>query len=80
MKNRFIEIWGWYGAVALLVAYALSSFHFLNSDNVWYQFLNLTGASGIVAVSLLKKAYPPAALNFVWLIVALIALSGIIFR
>ncbi len=73
-KNIGIEIFGWYGAAAIIVAYGLSSFLILSPDSFWYQFLNLTGALGIVAVSFYKKTYQPGVLNSVWAIIALIAL------
>ena len=52
-----IEIFGWYGAMAILLAYALVSFSYIEPTNIWYQVLNGTGALGIVAVSFYKKAY-----------------------
>ncbi len=74
MKHFLLELLGWYGAAAILGAYALVSFGFLPPDSVLYQALNGTGAVGIVAVSLAKKAYQPAALNAVWTVIALVAI------
>ena len=78
-KNIWIEIYGWYGAIGLLSAYALSSFNVLSPENIWYQILNITAALGIVAVSFYKKTYQPGVLNIVWAIVGLIALFKIVF-
>ena len=74
-----IEIVGWYGTVAIILAYALVSFGVLVSGNAIYQILNFTGAIGIIIVSLTKKAYQPATLNIIWAVVALVALIAIIF-
>jgi len=74
IKNAISETIGWYGAVALLLAYALSTFKLLSQQTVVYQVLNLTGAVGIVYVCLAKGTYQPAVLNTIWAIVALIAL------
>jgi len=79
MNKLIFEIIGWYGAAAIVLAYFLVSFRILGAGSVIYQILNLSGAIGIVLVSLLKKAYQPAALNFIWTIIALIALIKIIF-
>lgn len=76
--KKSIEIIGWYGAVAILLAYALNSFQAVSPDSLVYQLLNLTGALGIVAVSYVKKARQPAALNAVWAVVALVAIAQII--
>ena len=78
MSQSHIEVFGWYGAAAILSAYALVSFGALQTDNILFQLLNLTGALGIVIVSLTKQAYQPAVLNVVWAVIALIALVSIL--
>ena len=78
MKS-FIEIFGWYGTVAILGAYALVSFSVLEPTSLTFQLLNITGAIGIVIVSFHKKAYPPGVLNVAWAVIALIAILGILF-
>lgn len=77
-RHTFLEAFGWYGALGLLAAYALSSFGILSQEGVWYQVINITAASGIVAVSFYKRAYQPGILNVVWAIVGAIALIGIL--
>ncbi len=78
MKKGLIEIIGWYGTVAIVGAYALSSFGFLSVIDPMYQLLNATGAVGIVVVSFSKRAWQPGVLNLVWLVVAIIALVRIL--
>ncbi len=80
MNKKLIEIMGWYGAVAILIAYFSVSFGLLSSNSSIFQLLNVTGAIGIIVVSLQKKAYPPAVLNIIWLIIALVALIKVILR
>lgn len=75
-----VEAIGWYGTVAIVAAYALVSFKLVGADGFVYQFLNLTGAAGIVGVSLHKKAYQPATLNIIWTVIALVALVGMAWR
>lgn len=77
-KALLIEAFGWYGAIGLLAAYALSSFEILTPENAWYQIINVTAALGIVAVSFYKKAYQPGMLNIVWAVIGVIALIGIL--
>lgn len=79
-KHVGLEIFGWYGAVAMLVAYALISLHYVDSFNVWYQLLNLTAALGITSVSFYKKAYQPAALNLIWAVIAIVGLIQIAYK
>lgn len=77
MKEKLIELFGWYGAVAVVTAYALMSFQMIDPYALSYQLLNVTGSLGILTVSLYKRAYQPAALNFVWVLIALGALLNI---
>lgn len=68
------EAIGWYGVIALLLAYGLVSFSMIISNSLSYHFLNLTGALGIIVVSMERKNYQPVALNAVWGLIALIAI------
>lgn len=77
---KIFEILGWYGASAILGAYALISFNIVGSDSYIYQLLNLTGATGVMVISFLKHARQPAFLNLVWAIVAVVALAGLIIK
>lgn len=80
MKQKLIEIVGWYGTVAIVLAYALTSFGLFTTNNVFYQLLNFTGALGIVIEALSKKDYQPGVLNIIWTIIAAIAIIRIIFN
>ena len=77
--QKLIELFGWYGAGAIVLAYALVSFSVLSPTNIWYQVLNGTGALGIVAVSFYKKAYQPGVLNIIWTVIALTAILKLLF-
>lgn len=79
MKKKIIEIIGWYGAVAIILAYGLNSFSFLNQTNLFYQLLNLTGGIGILTISFYKRTYQPGVLNIIWTIIALVAILKILF-
>lgn len=76
-KNKFAELAGWYGAIAILTAYALVSFKIIPSSSLSYQLLNLTGSIGVITISLNKKAKQPAVLNIVWAIIAAIAIINL---
>lgn len=77
-KDFLSEAIGWYGAVAILLAYALLSFGVLPSVSLEYQLLNLTGALGIILISMKKNNYQPAALNAVWALVALMSILSLL--
>lgn len=71
---NLIEAGGWYGAAAVLLAYALVSFNAISPHGWIYQLLNFTGAVGVLIISYMKRARQPALLNFVWAVIALVAL------
>ena len=79
MKTKVIEAFGWYGTVAIILAYILVSFSIIDPTNIWYQLLNGTGALGIVVVSFHHKNYQPGVLNTIWAIIAIVAILNIIF-
>lgn len=72
MNKTIVEFFGWYGVVAILVAYGLNVFNIMDSVNPVFLWLNLTGSAGIVAVSWLKRTFQPMLLNIVWLIITAI--------
>ena len=76
-KQYASEIVGWYGTFAILLAYELVSFKIIPANSYTYQILNLTGAIGIIVISITKKAKQPAALNIVWAIIALFAIFNL---
>lgn len=77
--KTLIEVFGWYGMVAIVVTYALVSFSVLTPTNIWYQILNGTSALGIVVVSFYKRAYQPGVLNVIWILIAIAAILKIVF-
>ena len=79
-RNVKDEIIGWYGTVAIVLAYALSSFGVMSSSSLIYQILNATGALGIVYISFKKKAFQPGVLNIIWVVIAVIATINIIVK
>ena len=77
--KKFIELFGWYGMVAIVTAYVLVSFSILPPTGIAYQLLNGTGALGIVLVSFHKRAYQPGVLNIIWTVIAIAAILKIMF-
>ena len=75
MTKLINEIIGWYGAFAILIAYAMVSFGMIDAHSLLYQILNITGACGIAYLSFIKRAYQPAVLNLVWAIIAIVAIA-----
>ncbi len=77
-NDVLIDILGWIGAIALLVAYALISARRLEGDSTSYQLLNLVGSILLMLNTLYYRAYPSSFLNLFWMGVALYALRKVI--
>ena len=69
-----VEVIGWAGAALILGAYALLSAGKLRAESVTYQLMNILGAAGFVVNSGFNGALPSAAMNVIWIGIALYAL------
>ena len=75
MTGPLLDAAGWAGAAALLLAYGLVSSGRLDGRSTRFQLLNLAGAIGLLANGIWHGAWPSAALNAVWLVIGIIAMS-----
>ena len=64
---NLIELVGWAGALAVLLAYGLVSTERLTSRSWSYQLLNIGGAVGLVINSSWNGAIPSAVVNLIWI-------------
>ena len=71
--KKYVNIFGWYGVLAILTAYLLLSLSVIKSDTLSYQLLNLSGAIGLIIEARSKKDTQPVVLNIVWAAIALVA-------
>lgn len=72
-----IEIGGWLGTAALLLAYGLVSTRRLAGDSVPYQALNIAGGALVLVNSFYHGAMPSVAVNVFWIAIGLFALSRV---
>lgn len=73
-RGLVAEIVGWYGISAILLAYALVSFELIPASGIAFQFLNLTGAIGVIIIALHKNVMQSVVLNIFWAGVAVVAI------
>jgi hypothetical protein len=74
-----IELGGWLGTAALLLAYGLVSTRRLAGDSKPYQLLNLLGGVLVLVNSFVHGAMPSVAVNVFWIAIALFALGRVAF-
>lgn len=75
MWQNIIDILGWIGAAAYLVAYALVSMKKLSADSTVFQGLNMLGGILLVVNSAFYRAWPSVALNMLWIGIAVFVVA-----
>jgi uncharacterized protein with PQ loop repeat len=72
--NIIIETIGWIGSICILLAYLFNISGKIDSKSPLYIWGNLIGGACFVINTIFHHAYPSAALNIVWVMIALAAL------
>ena len=73
-QGKFAEFCGWYGMIALIVAYFLVSFGIIDGEGLAFQLMNLTGGVGLLIVAASKHVVQSVILNFFWASIGVIAI------
>jgi steroid 5-alpha reductase family enzyme len=76
--NAFIELLGWYGVLAILTGYALTSLSLASPHAIVVILLNGTGAAALIWHSVIHRDTQLIALNAVWFVIALFALFHVV--
>ena len=69
-----IDIIGWLGSALVVLAYALNMYKKLAADTLPYYLLNIIGSICLIANTIYHHAIPSAAVNVVWVLLAVIAM------
>lgn len=77
-EKKLVDFLGWYGMIAILVAYALITYGYVTPQSAFWQGLNLSGSIGLAVNSFSRKAMPEVWLNIVFGIVAVSGLYQIV--
>jgi hypothetical protein len=71
----FIDVLGWLGAICVLVPYALVSIGKLAGTSTLFGVLNILGGILLLINTWYHQAYPSAAVNIIWTVIGIYALS-----
>lgn len=80
MKEMYYQSIGWYGVVAILMAYAATTLEYIPPDSLTYLFLNSSGALALIIQSAAIRNWQLIVLNLVWLAVAAVGLSQLLLQ
>lgn len=70
-----IQISGWVGSFLIVLAYFLISYKKIDAGSKAYQAMNLFGAIGVGVNVFHQEAWPAVALQLVWGVIAILALT-----
>lgn len=73
-----IDIIGWAGVIAYVVAYALLSMGWMKADHINYHILNALGGICLAIISYDKADTPNFFVNLVWMVIALISITKLV--
>jgi hypothetical protein len=74
----WMEVAGWAGSAMVVLAYAMLSMNKWKSSDVIYQMMNLAGSTLLIIFTLYKRAFPPATVNTIWAVIALLSVIQIV--
>jgi len=75
-----VDILGWIGSVAVLIAYGLNSYQKLRSNSVMFYLLNIIGGIFLIVYTVYKEAFANTFINVVWVVVAIPALIKVLIK
>ncbi|MBE2247043.1 MAG: hypothetical protein IAE67_07270 [Candidatus Competibacteraceae bacterium] len=75
-----MDIIGWSGSAFVVLAYAMISARKWDASHLKYQFCNLVGSAMLIVFTVYKQAYPPATVNSIWALIALLSIVQLITR
>jgi hypothetical protein len=76
MEKLIIDVLGWVGTITFLVAYGMISMKKVEGDSWLYQGLNFIAGIFLIINTIYLRAYPSAALNGAWVLIAVLTLGG----
>jgi hypothetical protein len=80
MKNhKYLNFLGWFGGIVCLVAYGLNTQQILSSNSLFFLLMNTFGCVCLIFYTFRKEAFANTALNSIYLLITLIAVSKVLF-
>jgi len=73
--HLLIDIVGWFGAIAILLAYGAVSRGYTQGTSFNYQLWNAIGSVCLLANSIYYRAFPSSFVNFVWIGIAIATIA-----
>jgi hypothetical protein len=75
-QHLIIDIVGWIGAIAILLAYAAVSRGIVLGTSFRYQLWNVIGSACLLVNAAYYRAFPSSFVNIVWIGIAIVSLRN----
>ena len=72
--HKYVGIIGWYGVVAIIVAYLMINFFGVPVKSPLFLLVNLSGFIGIAVDATYHKAYPAIVVNIILGVITIVTL------
>lgn len=74
-RQKYLNFLGWFGGIVCLIGYGLNTQQFLSSESLIFLLMNTFGCGCLIWYTFEKKAFANTALNSIYLVITLIAIS-----
>lgn len=75
MENQIVDVVGWVGSLALIMAYWSVSKKRIKPESFAYHSLNIGGSLLLIVNTYYYGAFPSAAVNIIWVFIGLFYIS-----
>jgi hypothetical protein len=74
-NQKYLNFLGWFGGIICLTGYGLNTQQILSSNSPVFLLMNIFGCLCLIYYTYQKKAFANVALNSVYLLMTLVAIS-----
>ncbi|MBX7172665.1 MAG: hypothetical protein K1X72_16975 [Pyrinomonadaceae bacterium] len=73
--HKYLNFLGWFGGIVCLIGYGLNTQQILSSNSLIFLTMNIFGCVCLIYYTFQKGAFANTALNSIYLIITLLAVS-----
>ncbi len=73
-QHLIIDVVGWFGAIAILLAYGAVSRGIVQGTSYRYQLWNVIGSASLLVNAAYYRAFPSSFVNIVWIGIAIVTI------
>lgn len=75
INQKYLNFLGWFGGIVCLIGYGLNTQQILSSNSLVFLLMNTFGCVCLIFYTFRKQAFANTALNSIYLLITLIAVT-----